>query len=109
MKNLLDNLKYEFHSDPGHGWLKVPLQALARLDLLDRITTYSYRRNAFVYLEEDQDMGLFMLHDMKDKGYDYTSSDDQNQWFRDNVMQLGDSASEPVRSYSRFQPEGVAL
>jgi hypothetical protein len=46
---------------------------------------------------------------MKAKGYDYTSSDDQNQWIKDNVMRLGDSASEPVRSYSRFQPEGVTV
>ena len=32
---------FDFISDPGHGWLKVPHRLLAELAIADQITTYS--------------------------------------------------------------------
>jgi len=56
--------KYNFYSDPGHGWLRVPLQDIMDLDLVDKITKYSYMNatgsNIYVYLEEDLDAQSFM-------------------------------------------------
>jgi hypothetical protein len=49
-----------FASDPGHGWLAVPLELLDRLGLLDKITTYSYLRGRTAHLEEDCDVSTFM-------------------------------------------------
>lgn len=52
--------KYQFYSDPGHGWLRVPYSELERLDIADKITHYSYTKGDNVFLEEDCDMSTFM-------------------------------------------------
>lgn len=51
---------FEYFSDPGHGWLKVPLDLVDRLGILHAISPYSYYRHGFLYLEEDCDMPLFL-------------------------------------------------
>jgi hypothetical protein len=53
-------MKLDFYEDPGHGWLKVPLDLLEKLGIAAKISLYSYQRGAFAYLEEDSDMGLFL-------------------------------------------------
>lgn len=47
------------YSDPGHGWGKVPLKTLKELGIEHKITSYSYVRGAYAYLEEDCDMSTF--------------------------------------------------
>ncbi|PCI27441.1 hypothetical protein COB55_05845 [Candidatus Wolfebacteria bacterium] len=61
--------KRTFHafSDPGHGWLKVPLKLIIELNINLSVTSYSYYRNGFVYLEEDGDWSLF--HDAMTKRF----------------------------------------
>ena len=44
---------YTLHTDPGHGWLQVPITEVQRLGL--KISSYSYRTPEFAYLEEDCD------------------------------------------------------
>lgn len=46
-------MKYIYHTDPGHGWIEVPIVELARLQL--KPSPYSYRKGANAYLEEDCD------------------------------------------------------
>ena len=48
------------YTDPGHGWVKVPVARLRKLGILDKITTYSYIRNNFAYLEEDCDFTTYV-------------------------------------------------
>ena len=50
---------FDFISDPGHGWVKVPIKLLRELGIAEKITTYSYRQGANAYLEEDCDATLF--------------------------------------------------
>ena len=52
---------YTFYSDPGHAWLKVPFSDLVKLGIEADITTYSYMRGKFAYLEEDLDWSTFRL------------------------------------------------
>ena len=52
--------RYNFHSDPGHGWLEVGRDELAMLKIADAISSYSYQRGDKVYLEEDCDAALFI-------------------------------------------------
>ena len=52
--------QYNFHHDAGHGWLRVPYGTLLELGIADQISIYSYKKNGFVYLEEDQDAGTFI-------------------------------------------------
>ena len=53
---------YKFYSDSSHGWLKVPVKDVISLAILRDITPYSYlsKDKLFIFLEEDQDLGLFM-------------------------------------------------
>jgi hypothetical protein len=53
-------MKLDVISDPGHAWAKVSIRLLDRLNLLDVITSYSYIRGEFAYLEEDLDLGELM-------------------------------------------------
>lgn len=64
-------MKLNFYEDPGHGWLAVPLALLARLDLLDKVSSYSYMRGRLAHLEEDCDYSLFALA-MRDAGLSFT-------------------------------------
>ena len=53
---------YTFHTDPGHGWLKVPFAMVYLLGIGHIISRYSYmsRDCQTFYLEEDRDAGLFV-------------------------------------------------
>jgi len=52
--------RFDFVSDPSHGWLKVPVSELVRLGITDQISTYSYIKGDMAYLEEDRDMKVFL-------------------------------------------------
>jgi hypothetical protein len=53
-------MRLNSYSDPGHGWVAVPLALLERMNLLDQITSYSYMRGLLAHLEEDCDLSTFM-------------------------------------------------
>lgn len=50
---------YNFHTDPGHGWIEVPMSELERLGIASKISPYSYRKDATAFLEEDCDFATF--------------------------------------------------
>lgn len=45
-----------YYQDPGHGWVKVPIKTLVQLNIAHKITSYSYMRKNYAYLEEDCDL-----------------------------------------------------
>tara|TARA_B100000900_G_scaffold37245_1_gene27965 strand:+ start:2069 stop:2392 length:324 start_codon:yes stop_codon:yes gene_type:complete len=45
--------------DPGHGWYKVSRKLLRKMNLLSKISSFSYQKNDWVYLEEDCDATIF--------------------------------------------------
>jgi hypothetical protein len=49
-----------FISDPGHGWLRVPLADIVALGIEGDISPYSFIDGHFAYLEEDCDYGVFV-------------------------------------------------
>jgi hypothetical protein len=49
-----------FISDPGHGWLRVPLADIAALGIEGGISAYSFIDGRFAYLKEDCDYGRFI-------------------------------------------------
>jgi len=51
---------YKLYSDPSHGWLKVKLSVLSTLGIVGDITSFSYIRGEYAYLEEDQDVDTFL-------------------------------------------------
>ena len=54
------NKTFTMYTDPGHGWLKVPVKLIADLGIKDNITGYSYMSLTHVYLEEDKDADTFI-------------------------------------------------
>jgi hypothetical protein len=85
-------MKLSFYSDPGHGWLAVPLELLDRLQLLDRVSGYSYLRGRLAPLEEDCDASLFLAA-ARDAGIAVT--------FRD--IHCADRHSR-IRNYDPYSP-----
>jgi hypothetical protein len=81
---------FDAYSDPGHGWVKVPLKLLEELQIRDKITSYSYRRGNFGFLEEDCDLPRFVKA-MEARGVTVK--------FRSHT---GDRLSR-IRSYDRFE------
>jgi hypothetical protein len=49
--------EYNFFSDPGHGWVQVPLHEIGRLAI--KPSPCSYRDANYGYLEEDCDYALW--------------------------------------------------
>lgn len=82
---------FDFISDPGHGWLKVPYRMLNALDIAHKISSYSYTRNGHVYLEEDCDAYEFV--DAYRKKYGETPT------FREKVSRTRPSK---IRSYDHY-------
>ena len=86
----MNNVQLDFHSDAGHGWLKVTTQQLDELGIYNQVSRYSYINVAYsnddesydVYLEEDCDAPLF-LNALKDQGIEFTLNyiDDGNNSF----------------------------
>jgi len=83
------------YTDAGHGWAKVTLKQLIRLNIADKISAYSYiRRNrsgaGFAYLEEDCDLSTY-LKALDAKGIQY------------KFKTLSTNKSSKIRSYARYQ------
>ena len=84
---------FDFISDPGHGWVKVPLSMLRELGIDEQISPFSYMRGANAYLEEDCDAGLFMRA--------YKQKFGVTPKFRERVCRTRQSK---IRSYYAYQP-----
>lgn len=59
-------MTYTFHHDDGHGWLEVPYQDMLNVGVtLEDVSRFSYAvvisHKPTVFLEEDIDIGVFML------------------------------------------------
>ena len=50
-------LTLPYYQDPGHGWVRVSIGLLHGLKIAEDISSYSYRRDDYAYLEEDCDLG----------------------------------------------------
>ena len=87
-------MKLDFYEDPGHGWLAVPLELLDSLQLLDKVSSYSYIRGRFAHLEEDCDYSLFAAA-MRERNAPFTIREHRT----DNRSR--------IRNYCHYSP-GVA-
>ena len=84
-----------FTSDPGHGWLSVTLKDLKELDIVDKISQYSYMTTTRAYLEEDCDAGVF-LKAAKEKDWEISQKDTYAE-------------KTPIRNYPSYDSKKVDL
>ena len=89
---------FGFHSDAGHGWLRVRTSHLKFLGLADKITGYSYlsKDGRTAFLEEDCDATLFM-ETMKRNGFDVV------------VKSHNDGDRSPIRGLPRFDSKKCSI
>lgn len=80
---------YTFFSDSGHGWLKVSARELIELDLLQKISRYSFMSASgrWIYLEEDCDLSTYLI-----------ATNRSNDWWSLNVKSKYSDRS-AVRNY----------
>ena len=57
----------DYIQDPGHGWFKVSIKQLVKLNIADRISNFSYRRGTWAYLEEDCDATI-LFNALRERG-----------------------------------------
>lgn len=85
-----ETLTFDFHSDPGHGWIEVAKCLLPRLigpDWRSLFSPFSYESRDCVYLEEDADADRF-IKACQQRGVELK--------FRELPQARGDS---PIRNY----------
>ena len=80
---------FHFYSDPQHAWLKVARKKVESLGIAARISSCSFQRGDWVYLEEDCDAGIF-IKAWKDSGKTVT--------FREHSS----NKSSRLRNYDRY-------
>lgn len=88
---------FRFYADPGHGWARVPLAQLRELDLIGKITPYSYMRRDCAYLEEDCDLSTFFVAYRKRHGSDPVLRGHTSAWRQSRI-----------RNYARYSPDLAA-
>ena len=79
------------YTDPQHGWAKVTLSELLKLNILDKISTYSYihKNGLNAYLEEDMDLSTYL------KALD-------NKGIKFRIIEKHTNKSSKIRSYKRY-------
>lgn len=94
---MLKKKTLHWFSDPSHGWLKVKKVELLKLRIADKISTYSYTRGDFVYLEEDMDATTYLKA--------FIASRFKGEMAYDEVFTFKESTSNKqskIRSYNRY-------
>ena len=86
-----DDVRYIWYTDPGHGWLRVPLAELDRLGIRDKMSVYSYRSGGYAYLEEDCD-ALAFIDAKKARG----------EWPDGEIPETHTDSPSPVRGMDRL-------
>jgi len=90
------NKTIKLFSDSGHGWAEVSLSELKELNILDKITSYSYIFKNNAYLEEDCDLSTY-IEALKENNIDFE--------FEDNYQ--GDNS--PIRNYASYNSEIASI
>lgn len=81
---------YKFYSDCGHGWFAVKIKELLELNVITKISSYSYIRGETAYLEEDCDASIFF--DAYREKYNCEP----------NLLHKGTVIRSAIRSYERY-------
>lgn len=87
----MKNLKLNYFTDPGHGWVSIKLQTLIALGIHNKISHYSYIRGNSAYLEEDCDLGLL-----------FSACDSIGLKIDLNIKHTNNRS--PIRSYATYFP-----
>lgn len=84
------HLKFLKFCDPAHGWIKVKKALLKELGIENKISSCSYQKGEFAYLEEDSDARK-LFEALEEKGIEI------------NIDVKNTNKSSKIRSYESYQ------
>lgn len=93
-----------YYTDPGHGWFKVKRSVLHNLNIAHLVSSYSYQRGEYVYLEEDCDITL-LYHALKEQGTTLLSQHKHTD--NDSRIRTYERYSMAVPNNERCQDAGI--
>lgn len=93
MHELRTNLT--FITDPGHGWLRVPLLDIAVMGIETAISNYSFIDGHFAYLEEDADCAVYLKALAECRQIKPTIEEEVREHFSRNRPRFGDAQFSP--------------
>ena len=91
-RKTLARRRYRMFSDPGHGWLRVPMADVVALGIAAAVSGYSYSRGRFAYLEEDRDALMFIHAYRRETGKDPV------------IGETSGNTSSVIRRYASYTP-----
>lgn len=80
----------QFHYDAGHAWLKVSHAELAKQEVANEISFYSYMTKSHAYLEEDCDASKYM-NALTAKSISYS------------IIEVNDGDDSIIRTYATYE------
>lgn len=86
------NKTYFKYLDASHGWVAVKRSMLRDLNLLDKISYYSYQKGGTVYLEQDSDALKFCIAFKEKYGREPLIKEKSYTWTKNHI----------IRSYALF-------
>lgn len=86
---------FKHYHDANHGWLAVKLNLLAFLEISKKISSKSYIKGETAYLENDIDMGIFLVAYKLKYGREAICLDV-------DPLNLKSKKPSPVRNYSHY-------
>ena len=81
-------------NDAGHGWLRVKISELKKLNISDKISSCSYIKGNYAYLEEDCDYSIFLFAKCK--------TENEIREFVKNIK-IVNSNDSAIRNYSTYK------
>ncbi len=94
---MFNKRRFMFFQDPGHGWLRVKYDDLQMLGLVNDISTYSYQRGRWVYLEEDSDAPKFLKTWRRLYNYEPV------------ITSMHSEKPSRIRGYNQYEPARIRL
>jgi len=85
---------YDFYSDPGHGWLRVPIGKILELGLQSKISHCSHIKEGYAYLEEDCDAPLFI-------------AEAEKRGFKVNIREHTSNMQSRIHGYPPYSPAAL--
>lgn len=97
----MKKLKLTQFSDGGHSWLAVKRKLLIKLNILEKISGYSYQKGETVYLDEDCDLAIFLKA--------YFKGEILCEWWNQFDIKKSYQNNSPIRSYYPFNPKPIPV
>ena len=99
--------KYQYITDPGHGWLEVPLADVLAAGVKDAISGCSYQNADNAYLEEDCDLAAFKIlaRILNESWWEKDKANPLESWWDANVIEVTGDGGGWIRNLPSYRSD----